>query len=170
MQGMGTRRTFGCALLISASWVVPGPSTAQTAAACASISDNAQRLSCYDNLFRKGPAEQPVGSVTAPQRVATQSPPHPSSAEAPAGEFGGEFRPPKSGPKTLKATVTGVAPLGQGLYRLTLDNGQVWTTTQADWTLAFESNDSVTISRMMLGNYVITRASQGHAVGVKRVH
>lgn len=160
---------FGFALLMSSSWLLPEPGAAQTAAACASISDNGQRLSCYDNLFRKRPAEQPGGNVITPPPASTQPPSPPSGAEVRAGEFGGEFRQPKNGPKSLKATVTSVAPLGQGLYRLTLDNGQVWKTTQADWTLAFESNDSVTISRMMLGNYVIARASQGHAVGVKRV-
>jgi hypothetical protein len=160
---------LGFALLLLSSWLSPGQSAAQTAAACASITDDGQRLSCYDNSFKKGPAEQAGAKVTTLPPTSTQAPPQPSSAEAPAGEFGGEFRQPKPGPKRLQAIVTSVAPLGQGLYRLTLDNGQVWDTTQADWTLAFEASNSVTISTMMLGNHVISRSKQGHSVAVKRV-
>jgi hypothetical protein len=65
--------------------------------------------------------------------------------------------------------VVNAAPVGQGLYRLTLDNGQIWQTTQADWAVDFDSRSSVTISRMLLGNYLISRTGQARTVSVKRI-
>jgi hypothetical protein len=69
----------------------------------------------------------------------------------------------------LTATVLSAVPLPQGLFRLTLDNGQIWETRQADWALDFKSSNSVTISRMMLGSYAISLAGQGRTVAVKRI-
>jgi hypothetical protein len=64
----------------------------------------------------------------------------------------------------LSAQVHEVMLLPAGLYRLTLDNGQVWDTTEADSALAFKANDAVTISRRVLGGYEIFLA--GHNTGV----
>jgi hypothetical protein len=72
-------------------------------------------------------------------------------------------------PQRLTATVLSAVPLPQGLFRLTLDNGQIWETRQADWALDFKSSNSVTISRMMLGSYAISLAGQGRTVAVKRI-
>jgi hypothetical protein len=65
--------------------------------------------------------------------------------------------------------VLNAVPLGQGLYRLTLDNGQIWQTTQADGALDLDAPTSVTISRMMFGNYLISRTGQGRTVSIKRI-
>ena len=72
-------------------------------------------------------------------------------------------------PKTLTAQVQQVTSLPYGLYQLTLDNGQVWRTTQADTALAFKANDKVTISRGVLGSYYISLAGHATSVSVKRV-
>jgi hypothetical protein len=125
-----------------------------------------ERLACYDTFFRKGSAEQP----TPPAAAKAQTPAQSTNAAPPASEFGGEFRNQhKDVPKRVNAVVTGVTPLGRGLYRLSLDNGQVWDTTQADWALEFHASNSVTISRMMLGNYLISRVGEGRSIAVKRV-
>jgi hypothetical protein len=70
-------------------------------------------------------------------------------------------------PKSLSAQVREVVPLPAGLYRLILDNGQVWDTTQADSALAFKTNDAITISRGWLGSYQVFLA--GHNTGVSAV-
>jgi hypothetical protein len=71
-------------------------------------------------------------------------------------------------PKNLSAQVREVAILPAGLYRLTLDNGQVWDTTQADSALAFKANDAVTISRRVLGGYEISLAGHNNSVSATR--
>jgi hypothetical protein len=72
-------------------------------------------------------------------------------------------------PKNVTVQVQQVTPLPTGLYRLTLDNGQVWRTTQADWALAFKANDVVTISRMVLGGYEISLAGRSTSVSATRI-
>jgi hypothetical protein len=69
----------------------------------------------------------------------------------------------------LTATVQNAVSVGQGLYRLTLDNAQIWQTTQADWALDFHPGTSVTISRMTFGNYLISLTGQGRTVSIKRI-
>jgi hypothetical protein len=72
-------------------------------------------------------------------------------------------------PKSLTAQVRQVTPLANGLYRLTLDNGQVWTSTEADSALTFEVNDRVTISRMLWGRYEISLAGRTANVSATRM-
>jgi hypothetical protein len=67
-------------------------------------------------------------------------------------------------PKNVSAQVREVARLPAGLYRLTLDNGQVWDTTQADSALVFKANDAIVISRGSLGSNQISLA--GHNISV----
>jgi len=167
------------------------------ARACVGIADKAARLACFDAAFASptalaAPAPVPTATVPpappAPPATLAASPapaalPAPA-AKAPAAQaapaaavdrFGdnGQLQPELSAkaslPKKLDLKVVTAAALGQGLYRLTLDNGQIWETRQADWALEFKSGDAVTISRMILNSYQISLAGQGRSVGVKRV-
>jgi hypothetical protein len=126
------------------------------ARACAGIADSAERLACYDAAF---------ATVHAP---ATGS--DPSAAQfGYDGQMPLQHKPKADLPKKLQFKVQSVAPVGQGRYRLTLDNGQIWETRQADWALEFKSSDTVTISRMVFDTYQISLAGQGRSVGVKRI-
>jgi hypothetical protein len=71
-------------------------------------------------------------------------------------------------PKTMSAKVREVSPLPAGLYRLVLDNGQVWDTTQAASALVFKVNDAITISRGLLGSHQISLAGHNTSVSVIR--
>ena len=120
------------------------------ARACVGIAQNPARLECYDKAF----------GVSAPN---------------PEAQFGdtGQLQPKpaltENLPKSVTAAVRSAQPLAQGLYRLSLDNGQVWQTLEADWALHFQSSDSVTISRLPLGGYQISMAGSGRSVGAKRI-
>jgi hypothetical protein len=63
-----------------------------------------------------------------------------------------------------------VAPLPAGLYRLTLDNGQVWETTQADAALRFMANDAIVLTRGLLSSYQISLAGHNTSVSATRKH
>jgi hypothetical protein len=152
--------------------LVQGGSYAQdlkAAQACAHLSDDAARLACYDTALRV--AKAPSAWSAGAQPVAAQ-PPVAEQADAQA-RFGDDGRlNPKSKPelpKALTAQVQEVASLPNGLYRLVLDNGQVWRTTEADDALAFKVNNRVTISRMVLGNYEISLAGHATSVSAKRI-
>lgn len=72
-------------------------------------------------------------------------------------------------PKTIDVTVARAVNLGQGLYRLTIDNEQVWETKEAYWNLEFKSSDMITISRLPLGGYQISMAGKGRSVAARRI-
>jgi hypothetical protein len=117
---------------------------------CAAISDPTARLACFDAAFAVAPAP-------------------------PAAAFGDNVvlqhqRTPKVAlPKMIEITVTQATSLGNGLYRLTLDNGQVWETHEADWTLQFKSSDVITISRLPLGGYQISMPGKARTISARRI-
>jgi hypothetical protein len=131
----------------------------KAAQACTRLGDDVSRLSCYDAAF--GVAKSPT---------AQQSDVGKTDAQAKFGD-NGQLHPESKAdlPKNLTAQVQQATSLPTGLYWLTLDNGQVWRTTQADWAIEFKANDTVTISRMVLGGYQISLAGRPKSVSAKRI-
>lgn len=117
---------------------------------CAAITDPTTRLACFDAAFAVVPA--PAAAIFGDNQVLQQK-------RAPKVDL----------PKMVEATVTKAASLGQGLYRLTLENGQVWETHEADWTLEFKSSDVITISRLPLGSYQISMPGKARSVSARRI-
>jgi hypothetical protein len=131
----------------------------KAAQACTRLGDDAARLSCYDAAL--GAAKPPAAQQSGVAKTETSA------------KFGdnGQLHPESKAdlPKNLTAQVQQVTPLPTGLYRLALDNGQVWRTTQADLALAFKANDMVTITRRVLGGYEISLAGHSTSVNATRV-
>lgn len=128
----------------------------KAAQACTRLVDDAARLSCYDAA---------LGAVKAPVTQTGGAAPRVNQPEF--GDDGRLHPHAKDLPKEVTAELLQAAPLPNGLYRLTLNNGQVWSTTQADSSLAFKANDTVTISRLMLGGYEISLS--GHTTSVSAI-
>ncbi len=125
----------------------------QAAQACTRLGDDAARLSCYDSAMGR--------SRSASGEAKPQSAP-------PTAAVGTESQAKPSLPKKLSAQVREVTVLPAGLYRLALDNGQVWDTTQAASALAFKANDAVTITQGLLGSHQISLAGHSTSVSVIR--
>ncbi len=145
-----------------------GSELPQSLIACTRLQSDTERLACFDRevaalveVHPQAPHEIGEHPVGAPDAA-------PIETQARFGDDGrlrSETKP--TIPKSLSAQVREVIPLPAGLYRLTLDNGQVWSTTQADSALAFNVGDAVTISRLLLGGYEI--ALKGHTTNVSAV-
>jgi hypothetical protein len=112
-----------------------------------------------------------MGRSSSPAKPQSAAPATAVGAE-PLAKFGDDGRlhteAKTSVPKTMSAKVQEVTLLPAGLYRLVLDNGQVWDTTQAASALVFKANDAVTISRGLLGSHQISLAGHNTSVGVIR--
>ena len=139
----------------------------KAAQACTRLGDDASRLACYDaalGVAKPRPAQQ-SGEGNAQQLTVGKT--------ETSAKFGdnGQLHPESKAdlPKNLTAQVQQVTPLPTGLYRLALDNGQIWRTTQADLALAFKANDMVTITRRVLGGYEISLAGHSTSVNATRV-
>jgi hypothetical protein len=141
----------------------------KAAQACTRLSDDASRLACYDAALGHNSALSAAKPPTTEQ-TAQQSDVPKTEASAKFGD-NGQLHPESKAdlPKNLTAQVQQVTPLPTGLYRLALDNGQIWRTTQADLALAFKANDMVTISRRVLGGYDISLAGHSTSVNATRV-
>ena len=141
----------------------------KAAQACTRLGDDASRLACYDATLGHNAA---LGAAKPPttEQTAQQSGVAKTEASAKFGD-NGQLHPESKAdlPKNLTAKVQQVTPLPAGLYRLALDNGQIWRTTQADLALAFKANDMVTISRRVLGGYDISLAGHSTSVNATRV-
>jgi hypothetical protein len=137
----------------------------QAAQACTRLGDDAARLSCYDTAMgRLRSASGAAKAQSAPPTAAVDTETLANYGDD--GRLHPEAKP--SLPKNLSAQVREVTLLPAGLYRLALDNGQVWDTTQADSALAFKASDAVTISRGLLGRHQISLAGHNTSVSVVR--
>jgi hypothetical protein len=129
--------------------------------ACTRLSDNAARLACYDAAV----VEAKTPSV--PKLSAEKPEPQPKFGDN--GQLHRDIQSKADLPKSLTGQLSRVASLPHGLYRLTLDIGQIWQTTEADSALEFKAGDMVTISRMVLGGYIISLSAHTTSVGAKRI-
>jgi hypothetical protein len=131
----------------------------KAAQACTRLGDDISRLSCYDAVF--GVSKPP----TARQSGVVKTEPLASF-----GDNGGLHPGSQTDlPKSITARIQQVTPLAYGLYRLTLENGQVWRTTQGDSALEFKANDTVTISRRIMGGYEVSLAGRNASVNATRI-
>jgi hypothetical protein len=131
----------------------------QAAQACTRLLDAAARLSCYDAAFA---ASKPP---TAAQSAAAKP--------EPLARFGddGGLRPESRTelPRSMTVRVQQVTILPHGQYRLALENGQVWRTTQEDSALEFKATEMVTFSRRVMGGYEVALTGRNASVNVTRI-
>lgn len=146
-------------------------------AACARIGDDTTRLACYDALAGRTLTAAPASaSPAAPVAAGTAAVPTPAPAPRdPVAAFGDRGQLPAAQaarlqqPRRVNFHLSKVEPLPGGLFRLTMDNGQVWATRESDWALDFSVGDEVTIQRMVAGGFRISHPGQGRNVSIARV-
>lgn len=151
---------------------------------CASQSDDAQRLRCFDAAvanLRKAPAAPAATAAVqspaaaAPSPAAAAPPPaaaSPPPASAPTAEqrFGarGDISPDRHEEiAELSGTVTELGTKPHGELIVTLDNGQVWAESQSGSKVKLKPGDTVKIERGAMGSY--TLIANGRSSKVARI-
>ena len=126
---------------------------------CASLGETGQRLACYDRLFR---TEQVVDVPKTDEalfgyrgKIAQEA--RDEQAKALASNL-----------TELTARVDAVDYLGNGTFRVSLDNGQQWQQLASGVTLRLKVGESVSIKPGALGSFTLVAAS-GRAAKVRRV-
>jgi hypothetical protein len=165
---------------------------------CASIADEHQRLSCFDglgrdvksalmrmpgahagpptaqeqknwfgfdlgNLLGTAPAQQTTPDKFGSEALqASQPPPQQSAAEEP---------PPPEAIDSITAKVTEYSYTPFGKFIIFLDNGQVWRQVEGDTDKAdfHGSDNTVAISRAVLGSYALSINGSSKTYKVKRI-
>jgi hypothetical protein len=108
---------------------------------CTSIQDDAERLACYDRTF---------GTPAAPKEL----------ADPPA-------RAPEPVPEKFSAVVKTIE-WRNGVFVVTLDNGQVWIQTERDSRVQIEPGETVSIRKASLGSFLLS-SPQGIGARVRRL-
>lgn len=149
------------------------PMGREALAACVAIQDPTARLACFDRTvpgFLAAPVQAPTASTTpvAPAR------PLPTALERFGAERIPDDSPAKaavSGPEGLDAItakVTAVRESSSGRLSLTLDNGQVWTQSEAK-ALRVKAGDRVTIETGLFGSYNLSVTGRNGLFKVNRL-
>ncbi|MEN1961425.1 hypothetical protein WCE41_14035 [Luteimonas sp. MJ246] len=148
-------------LLLAAA--LPGTAVAQPVAGhpCASSSDPAERLACYDRAF---PPPPEVRQAAAARAVEDFGLPQASRSATPLRNPGQPAQ--EVEPDRIEARVSRVDSAG-GRRWLTLDNGQRWT-VPAGATGALASGDVVRITKGALGGHML-RTRGGVSLRARRV-
>jgi len=140
---------------------------------CRVLTDDAQRLACYDQLFPRSASPlraPPEADVTVPLATLPPTPAHVSenpksdevvqqfglTAAQQSAAAGGTAR-----AKTIEeisATVTALQHEPSGRFVVFLDNGQVWRQSEPDWWSPPQTGEHVTIRRGVLGSFMLVTA------------
>lgn len=136
------RRTFRRATaLLFPLCCVPALVWAAAPHPCATVESDADRLACYDRTF---------GTPAEPKPL----------PDPPAGK-------PAELPGRFTALVSKIE-WRNGVFVVTLDNGQVWIQSERDSRIQIAAQDTVTIRRGSLGSHLLS-GKQGIAARVKRL-
>lgn len=174
MQRM--KMAMGCALLLPVA-LFAADAQVESARQCAKQKDSLQRLVCYDHIFQAVEAA-PVApakaapAVAAPAVAASVAVPAAAAAAAPAigDETLKKVQKEKAteAPSHLEARVTALRQMRPELFRLTLDNGQVWQQQEVSTMFHVEVGDSVRIEKGSMGSYRMAKAGGSGWVRVNR--
>ena len=131
------------------------------------LSDDVQRLACYDQLFprrlisapqaRTQPATSPAVAPASPQQRPAPDPAF-GLTEAQRNAAAGNSEQSKIN-ESISATVTDLRQTSGGEFILTLDNGQIWRQVDLESWAPPQKGDRVTIRRGVLGSFMLVTAN-----------
>jgi nucleoid-associated protein YgaU len=161
-------------MCLSAAALAAAP-TSDDIRRCAAIADSTARLACFDQLSA-APTSAPAASskkapVAAPAAAAPAAAAPVAPVAAPAAASLGAETLPKTqeeraataGPTSLTAGVTGVMATQGNMFRITLDNGQVWQTQEGRSVFTVKPGDTVRVDKRSMGSYQLARVVDGKA-------
>jgi hypothetical protein len=127
--------------------------------ACAAVVDPAGRLACYDRAF---PPTVEVRAAAERRGVDEFGSQHTRPSLATVGQTRVQ-----ADPDHIQARVAKLVHASAG-RTVTLDNGHVWTVTEATSRGPLREGDEVVVRRGLMGNYVLVTAG-GVGLRVRRV-
>jgi hypothetical protein len=175
---------FHLILVLMPALAVASEGQLDAARLCAQLESNPQRLECYDRVFQAGGTKvassgqlaQPASPIATAPATATVADTPPASAVAPASSEEPRTNSRKEGddsgttrPASFEAKVIMLKETRRDVYRIWLDDGQVWQ--QMDMASLFQvaEGDTVRIEKARMGGYRMARVSKGRSAWVRVV-
>jgi hypothetical protein len=132
-----------------------------TARACVEIRRDSDRLACFDRVF-------PLDVSAGDQRALAPMQPLPAAPAARADLGREQLKSAREStadgspqPTTLTANITALKEYRPGLFRVTLDNGQVWQLMDLESYFPLAAGESVRIDKGTMGGYQLTKVAPG---------
>lgn len=145
---------------------------------CAKIDDPTARLACYDNNIRAAggnprsvPGQGPVVRGGGAPGAANPGGPEGFGSESVRGpERFESYEQRGLGPDEIRARISDVRQLEPGMYRITIEGGAVWETTQSIGRSVNppKRGDTIEIQRAALGSFLMVIEDQ-QGIRVRRV-
>ena len=140
---------------LSILWLIALPVAAQEAAhSCARVADPVARLTCYDTAFPLSAEVVEAGKQEAQAGFGLIRPRDSSRESRHALET--------AVPERLESRVIHVDPGRSGQRTVTLENGQIWTQTEAHSSGNVQVGDVVQVRKGALGAYQLVTAAGVH--------
>jgi hypothetical protein len=180
------------ALMFFSGATMAADASLEAARRCVQIKDSLERLVCFDRAFagtatltpapavKLAPAPLPspppvvaVAPVPAPPPAVAMAAPAPPAAAAPA--LGDEVikrnkpqEPEDTGPTSLVAKISALKETRKNVFRISLDNGQVWQQMDMESLFIVKVGDIVEVQKGRLGGYRMGKTG-GQSSGWVRV-
>lgn len=150
--------------MVTASLSLPAvASVEQSLQQCAQISNDTQRLACFDQLSAS------ITSASAQVGVAATAatPAAAAATESAVDRFGAKPKDVVNEPDEIKLTVASIAKSPRGALIITFENGQVWRQAEVE-RFSLYPGSKVIIKKAALGSFLLQVEGQGRLTRVKR--
>ena len=127
---------------------------------CKRITDDMDRLSCYDNLYKAANEN----NLKTQKTIQTQS-----RQASPQENFGLKEKRDSEAQQGVRAAIKSISLLNNGRVSISLDNGQTWRSNDDPGRLRLKPLTKVTITESRIGGFVLKAEGQKGFVRVKRV-
>lgn len=134
---------------------------------CHAISDDRDRLACYDSVTGRQDQAQPLAGVPAASGSTTSTSADDSVTAEPVERFG--LLPERSAePLVMNTSLLRVERNARGKMTLYLTNDQVWRQLDSS-RLPLKSGEAIVIKEASLGSHLLEKQTGSRSIRVKRV-
>jgi hypothetical protein len=139
--------------------------TLEAARRCVQLTDSLQRLVCFDRAFAAAPAQEQVATPVAPMAAAPAIAPVAVVAPSLGDENLKRARDPaaQAEPKSLTAKVAALRETRKDVFRITLDNGQVWQQMDLESMFYLKVGDLVQVDKGLMGGYRMAKTGNSRS-------
>lgn len=148
----------------------PAQAVVEAISSCRSVSNDNARLACFDRAVNQLNVAIASKEIVILDRAETRK-----ARRSLFGYtlprlrlFGNEADEQAEAIQEINTTIKTATPSGQGLWRITLAEGSVWQTSEADSAIVARAGQPIRIRAGALGSYFV-RFSNGRSVRARRI-
>ncbi len=153
-----------CLAMLCACLTLPAvASVEQSLQQCGQISNDKQRLACFDQLSASLNTSQSQDKVASADALSVTTP-----SESAVDRFGAKPKETVSEPDEIKLTVASIDKSSRGALIMTFENGQIWRQLEVEH-FSLRPGSKVTIKKAAFGSFLLQADGLSRSTRVRRV-